>query len=607
MCGVAGWVDWVKDLSQEHAAVERMAETLNRRGPDEKGAWLCERAALGHRRLSVIDPAHGQQPMVFKDASRTFALVYNGELYNFAELRAELETAGHSFRTRCDTEVVLHAYMEWGADCVTRFDGIFAFAVWDAAAQRLFLARDRLGVKPLYFAQDRSSFFFGSEIKAILAHGQVPAEVDNLGLAELFVASPYCYTPTPGVTPFRNIHEVRPGHHLTVEAGRVVTRQYWQLVSKPHSEDAEATVRRAAELFEGAVKRQLVSDVPLACLLSGGLDSSGVAAVAQGELSKEKKRLQTWVVDFVEAERDFVKYPFLSSRDAPFAAEAATYLHAEHHPVVLETPEMLDNMLDIMRARDLPTGSQVDTSLLLLFKALKREATVALSGEAGDEVFGGYTWFWNPDNTGRFPWTGPKSFFSASAEVIARTDPQGYLERRYVEAAAEVPRLEGESVAVQQWREKVYMGLTRWLPNLLIRKDRIGMFAGVEGRVPFCDHKLVEYLWNVPAELQNKDGVEKHILRRMLGGKLPASILERKKSVYPFFEHMAYQLGVIERARDILADSSSPATQLFDTAELKARCDEWDTPSSKSTHRVGLLERYIQVDAWLREYHISLV
>jgi asparagine synthase (glutamine-hydrolysing) len=370
MCGIAGWIDWEKDLSKQVDILELMSATLARRGPDEKGMWLGEHAALAHRRLSIMDPANGKQPMIYKANGRHVVLVYNGELYNYPEIRADLEKLGHTFRSHCDTEAVLYAFVEWGIDCVLRFDGIFAFAAWDEDKKELALGRDRLGVKPLFYTQRGGSFLFGSEIKTLLAHPLVPPEVDADGLCELLVTCPPGFAATPGLTPYRKVFEVRPGHHMVVTRSGVRDTTYWKLVSKPHEDDAATTVRRVRELLGGAVHRQMASDVPLASLLSGGLDSSAISALAAGELGK--KQLQTWCVDFVDADRDFFKTAGQSTRDAPFAKEAADYLHADHHNVVLDASQMIGGLLDCMRARDLPISHQHDTSLLLLFRALRR-------------------------------------------------------------------------------------------------------------------------------------------------------------------------------------------------------------------------------------------
>lgn len=606
MCGIVGWIDWERDLRGEHAIVDAMAATLKARGPDESGRWLSPRAALGHRRLSVIDPANGQQPMVFGEGDRTFVVVYNGELYNFRELRAELESLGHSFKTRCDTEVLLHSYVQWGVDCVKRFDGIFAFGIWDQGEQQLFLARDRLGVKPLFWTERGSAILFGSELKALLAHPLVPAEIDQDGALELMIAVPPAFVPTPGRPPFRSVNEVRPGRHIVFKRGRAVETQYWKLERRPHTDDAETTVRRVRELLEAAVKRQLVSDVPLACLLSGGVDSSGIAALARRELAKENRAVQTWCIDFVDGEKHFIQVNWRPSRDAPYAEEMAGFLGAKHTTVRLDLSEMnVEGLLEVMRARDLPTGSQLDVSLMHLFKAVKGGATVALSGEAGDELFGGYVWHWGqPIGHGgvarpaSFPWIAADLKFGTRPHL----DPQAYLRRRHEDAKKEVPLLDGDSEEVHRWCEAVYFGITRWLPYLLERKDRLGMRASVEGRVPFCDQTLVDYSFNIPLEMQKAHGVEKTVLRHAFKDLLPPSIFERKKSAFPYYENPYYQASINERVLAIVAENSSPALDVYDRTYfenvLKAGVKNIDRYE---------FEKLIQMDGWMREYHIRIV
>lgn len=605
MCGIVGWIDWERDLGEEHETIERMSASLKPRGPDASGRWLSRRAALGHRRLSVIDPANGHQPMVFSQAERTFVVVYNGELYNFLELRAELESAGHVFKTRCDTEVLLHAYVEWGVDCVRRFDGIFAFGIWDESEQQLFLARDRLGVKPLFYTERGTSVLFASELKALLQHPSVSAEVDTDGVLELMVAVPPAFVPTPGAPPFRGITEVRPGRHVVFKRGRAVVTQYWALERRPHEDDAETTIERVRALLDAAVKRQLVSDVPLACLLSGGVDSSGIAALARRELAKQNRPVQTWCIDFVDGEKHYIEVNWRPSRDAPHAEEMARHLGADHTTVKLDLSEMnVEGLLEVMRARDLPTGSQLDVSLMHLFRAVKTGATVALSGEAGDELFGGYIWHWGQvighggsAVAASFPWIGADLKFGTRAHL----GPHAYLRRRYEEAREEIGRVEGEDDASRRWREAVWLGITRWLPYLLERKDRLGMRASVEGRVPFCDHALVEYAFNIPPAMQKANGVEKTVLRNAFKDLLPISIFERKKSAFPFYENPYYQKSINDRVEAILADGS-------------AAFDIYDRAYFENVLRVGVknidryeLEKLIQMDGWLREYRVRLV
>ncbi|MGH2508378.1 MAG: asparagine synthase (glutamine-hydrolyzing), partial [Ktedonobacteraceae bacterium] len=387
MCGIAGWIDWEVDLSQHSSTIERMTATLAHRGPDAQGCWLSPRAALGHRRLIVIDPEGGAQPMIYQTDARTYALTYNGELYNFRELRSELTSHGHIFRTHSDTEVLLHAYIEWGEACVHHFNGIFAFGLWDEQKQQLLLARDHLGVKPLFYAQRGSALLFGSELKALLAHPEVKAEIDTTGLAELFG-----FRRALGSGVFRNVHELRAGHLLTVTSQRTRITRYWNVQSAQHPDDLPTTAEHLRALLEDIVKRQLISDRPVVSLLSGGLDSSGLAALAASNFKHAGKPLHTYTIDFVDNAQYFRHMPS-SSQDLGWAQRVSTHLASQHHVITVDTPDLVANLLAPLHAHDLPNMGQMETSLYLLFKAMKADATVALSGESSDEIFGGYRWF----------------------------------------------------------------------------------------------------------------------------------------------------------------------------------------------------------------------
>lgn len=288
MCGIVGWIDWQENLTQRGSLMEQMADTLCHRGPDARGQWLSPHAALAHRRLIVIDPQSGGQPMSYQEGERSYTITYNGEIYNFRELRRELESYGHTFRTQSDTEVILHAYAEWGEACVQRLNGIFAFGLWDEQKQQLLLARDHLGVKPLYYAQRGSTILFGSELKVLLSHPLIKAEVDARGLAEILT-----FSRVPGSGIYRDVYELRPGHMLLCRQSGLQIRRYWSLRSAPHTDDLATTAEYIRTLLEDTVKHQLIADVPVVTLLSGGLDSSGLTAMAACEFQREGKTLHT--------------------------------------------------------------------------------------------------------------------------------------------------------------------------------------------------------------------------------------------------------------------------------------------------------------------------
>jgi asparagine synthase (glutamine-hydrolysing) len=613
MCGITGWVDWQADLSTQGAVLADMVRCLIPRGPDAQGQWLSPHAALAHRRLIVIDPQSGQQPMHYTAGERTYTITYNGEMYNFRELRAELQQQGHTFQTQSDTEVVLHAYAEWGVDCVTRFNGIFAFGLWDEQQQRLMLARDHLGVKPLFYARRDSSLLFASELKSLLAHPLVQPEVDAEGLAEIFSIG----RTSPGSGFYRNVHEVRAGYLLLCDRESLRPVRYWSLRSAPHVDDVETTAQHIRMLLEDTVRRQLIADVPVVTMLSGGLDSSGLTALAGREFQREGKRLQSYSVDFVDSAPHFEESVLRPHLDAPWVQRMAEHVGTQHHTVMIDVPDLLENLLVPMRAHDFPNMGQTGTSLYLMCKAMKQEATVALSGESADEVFGGYPWFHDPVALSRptFPWlvaispSAERSLFIwLSEDMHQKIQPEAYLERTYQEALAEVPRLEGEGGLAARMREVLYLNQTRLLPVLLDRKDRMSMATGMEVRVPFCDYRLVEYVWNIPWEMKRDGDIEKGILRRALTGILPDDVRMRRKSAYPASHNPAYARAIQDWTMQIITDPNAPVRPLVNlpVVQLMASGNLPAMPGVPSDIPITYLERIIQTNSWLQEYHVRI-
>jgi asparagine synthase (glutamine-hydrolysing) len=610
MCGITGWIDWQADLSDQGALLESMSGRLSRRGPDEQGCWLSPHAALAHRRLIVLDPAGGKQPMVYKAGGHTYAITYNGEIYNFRELRAELEQCGHTFRTHSDTEVLLHAYIEWGEDCVRHLNGIFAFGLWDEGKQQLMIARDHLGVKPLFYAQRGRSLLFASEIKALLAHPLVKSEVDAEGLAEVLTLG----RSTPGCAVYRDVHEVRAGHSIVFSREQARITQYWRLRSAPHTDDLATTAEHIRALLEDTVRRQLIADMPVVAMLSGGLDSSGLTALAGREFQREGKTLHTYSIDFVDSAQHFQGSALRPNLDAPWVQRVSEHVGTQHHTLMIDTPELVKNMLVPLRAHDVPAMGQMETSLYLLFKFMKQDATVAISGESADEVFGGYPWFHDEAmlNVRTFPWIamegGADRSAWLSAETRAKIRPDEYIERRYQEVMDEVPRLEGEDARATRIREILYVNQTRFLSLLLNRKDRMSMATGFEVRVPFCDYRLVEYVWNIPWEMKNVDSIEKGILRRAFAGVLPDDARMRRKSAYPASQNPTYAQAMRDWTLQIINDPNAPIRPLVNVPVVQdmATGKLPQLAALPSDFAVAFLERIIQLNVWLQEYQIRL-
>ncbi|MGH3279965.1 MAG: asparagine synthase (glutamine-hydrolyzing) [Trebonia sp.] len=609
MCGITGWVDFGRDLRGERAAIEAMTATMTPRGPDAGGVWCSAHAAIGHRRLAVIDLPCGQQPMRAPGADDV-VLTFSGEIYNFTELRSELTSYGHAFRTRSDTEVLLHSYLRWGADCVAHLNGMFAFGLWDGRRQELLLARDRLGVKPLYYAIRPDGVLFGSEPKAVLAHPEFRAEIDAEGIAELFGQFG---AKTPGHGIYRGLTELRPGTIAVVGRGGTATSAYWTLEAAPHAGDLAATALTVRELLADAVHRQTVADVPLCSLLSGGLDSSVVSALAAGSLGRrDRAKLATFSVDFVGSADSFKPDQLRPSHDEPYARAAAEHIGARHATVVLSADDLVTAQWAPLAAHDLPTMGDMWTSAYLLFRQIRRQSTVALSGESADEVFGGYPWYHVPALLAAptFPWAAGGSWgplLHPSVRSAIRLEE--YCADRYSQALAEVPRLAGESASDRRIREVLYLGLTRWLPALLDRKDRLSMATGLEVRVPFCDHRLVEYVFNVPWAMKEAGGIEKGLLRTAAAGLLPDDLVRRRKSIYPGAADPAYERAVDAQLRALLAVPDAPLFRLVSRERLAsayARDPRLPGAMSIVPSPVAPAAFLLDVNRWLTRYHVEV-
>ncbi|UXY23702.1 asparagine synthase (glutamine-hydrolyzing) [Streptomyces cynarae] len=606
MCGITGWVSYDRDLRTETATLDAMTRTMACRGPDDSGTWIGGAAALGHRRLAIIDLPGGRQPMTAETPEGTVALVYSGETYNFTELRRELTALGHRFTTDSDTEVVLRAYLEWGDGLAERLNGMYAFAVWDGRRDTLVMIRDRMGIKPFYYHPTSDGVLFGSEPKAILANPLAPARVRLDGLRELLAL-----VKTPGHAVWDGMREVEPGTVVTVDRQGVHRRVYWRLETRPHTDDRDTTIATVRALLEDIVRRQLVADVPRCTLLSGGLDSSAMTALAARQLAVHGEKVRSFAVDFVGQADHFVADELRATPDAPFVHDVARACATDHQDIVLDAQALadLDVRAKVIRARDLPMGlGDMDTSLYLLFQAIREQSTVALSGESADEVFGGYQQFFDEEarRADTFPWLVRYGRdWGEDADVLRpdlteTLDLKAYVADGYRTAVADIARLEGESDFEYRMRQICHLHLTRFVRVLLDRKDRTSMAVGLEVRVPFCDHRLVEYVYNTPWALKSFDGREKSLLREAAADLIPKSVYDRVKSPYPSTQDPKYALALQEHAKDLLARPSHPVFDLVDRERLR-RAAHRDTPQITQASRHGL-ERALDLALWLDLY-----
>jgi asparagine synthase (glutamine-hydrolysing) len=590
-----------------------MADKMVCRGPDAEGWWAHGHAAFSHRRLIVVDPEGGQQPMVRERSGQHYVLVYNGEIYNTVELRQQLTALGHEFRGHADTEVVLEAYLEWGPAAVERFNGIFAIGLLDEGRRTLWLARDRMGVKPLFWAVRGRDLIFASDLRAMLAHELIEPEVGPDGLSEIFGLGP---ARTPGHGIFQGIEELKPGHWLEYSTRGLSDHVYWALQSHAHEDDLPTTIHHLRNLLEDTVVRQLVADVPVVTLLSGGLDSSIVTAMAAKAFDRANRGpLDTYSIDFVDMGRYFQSNGFQTNLDAPWVEVVSEYLGTRHHRVVLDTPELVDDLLPALHARNYPGMADVDSSLLTFCREIKRNATVALSGEAADEIFGGYPWFHMEGalRATTFPWarTLDRRLAVWSEELLGLTHLADYVHDRYQQALAEVPRLAGEPRDQARLREIAYLSITRFMPTLLDRKDRMSMEVGLEVRVPYCDHRIVEYAWNIPWPWKCLGGQSKGILRQAVADLLPPAVVSRQKSPYPSTVNPSYREAMRAWLRQTLAESDSPLKPCVDHEFLKRLIDGQNEVADipwfgQLMGTPQLFAFLIQLDHWLRTYHVRI-
>ena len=609
MCGFVGIVNLKKKIDCEKQTIISMNNTLSNRGPDECGYYAEDNVLLGHRRLIVIDANGGKQPMTYEYQGNTYTIVYNGQIYNTKELREELKQNGFTFEGYCDTEVLLKAYIHFKEEIVHKINGIFAFAIWDSNNQTLFMVRDHFGVKPLYYCLINDHLIFASEIKAILKFPDIKAKLDGQSICELFGIGP---AHTSGLTAFKNIYELKPATSMIYNKDGIHLHHYWKLKTKPHTDSFGKTCETVRYLLEDAIQRQLISDVPLCTFLSGGLDSSIITLYAANYCEKNNlPPLDTYSVDYVDNDKNFVKTDFQPNSDNYYIDLMCRKVRTNHHTVVLDTPELADSLEDAMIARDFPGMADVDSSLLLFCKNVKKHATVALMGECADEIFGGYPWFFREDalKSGTFPWSIAISERQQllNPEIAKKIDLKEYIDYKYNESLSNVEILDEDSFETAEKRKISHLTLNWFMQTLLDRCDKMGMYNGFEIRVPFCDYRLAEYVWNIPWEIKALNGREKGLLRYVMKDILPSQIVDRKKSPYPKTWNPTYLKKVKEMLSKIMEDKNAPINYLLNREYIldilntdgKAFTRPWFGQLMTGPQLMAYL---CQVNMWLEKY-----
>lgn len=613
MCGISGFCNLSEHYTQAESHWNHVLKNMNQvqkhRGPDDSGTYLSDTCGLSHVRLSIIDLSTGAQPLTRYVDGGSCTIVHNGEIYNMKALRRSLEAEGAVFSTTGDAEVILNGFLRYGVDFISRLNGIFAFALWDFRVQKLYLFRDRLGVKPLFFTQLGDTLVFSSEIKGLFAYPGFVPEADRETFCEVLGLGP---AKSYGKGVFKNVKEVLPGSFLEFSAQGVTEHCYWQLESHPHTQTYEETVEQTRFLITDAIRLQMLSDVPICTLLSGGVDSSLVTAVCAEELRRQGQVLDTYSFDFKDNHLYFEANSFQPSEDRPWVDAMVDYAGTNHHYLECGNDDLISHLFDAVDARDLPCMADVESSMLYFCKQVSKQHKVALTGECADEIFGGYPWFHKQEcfDFHGFPWSmdlSRRTFLLKEDFAESLCLPE-YVTAAYEKTIAETPVLPGESDVEKRRREIAYLNLKWFMVTLLDRCDRTSMYSGLEARVPFADHRIVEYIWNVPWDMKCKDGTVKGLLRAAGEGLLPDKVLYRKKSPYPKTYDPAYENKLKEKIVEIIHDTSAPITRILDRKKVLAFLD---SPSDYGKPFYGqlmagpqLLAYLLQVNYWMEKYHI---
>ena len=596
MCSICGIYNTDGSPADEELTL-RMSSVMKMRGPDGDGVYTCRNVCMAHNRLAVIDPKGGAQPMRISCFGREYVIVYNGEIYNADELRKKLKALGADFKTECDTEVVLWAYALYKEYSPELLNGIFAYSVYDVTENKMFLCRDRLGVKPLCYAETKRGYAFASESKALLLHPDVTRKVDLVGFWQLLYLSP---ATVPGMDVFRDIKTLEGGECAVIDRSGFRKWRYWQLEAKECRDSREEAIEKTYALICDAAGRQLVSDVPLCTFLSGGLDSSVLTAIAAREYRKSGRTLETYSFEYENDSHVSRDRLFQPTSDDDFAAWLAGWLGTDHTVLKLSYETVADLLTGAVDARDFPGQADIDSSLLAYCGMVKKRHTVAISGECSDEIFGGYPWFYRQEMLERdfFPWIHDPAARADlfNRELLKADEGYGYMSALYRKTVDSAPVLESDSESMITSRRATVLSTTFFMQHLLCRKDRMSMAASVEVRVPFADHRIIEYVYNLPWEIKFENGVEKALLRNAAayGELLPDEILKRKKSPYPKTHDPMYE----KRVSGLLAEEMKKDGVFTSLIDRKKVCEALGQGSGDVTWYGQLMSRP-QLAAWL--------
>lgn len=617
MAAIGGFYGGFWDTGEQEAALEGIFQAQQDRGAVLAGrVWgnLEETAAGGVAQMHMSARKEQEEHECFwewRNAGRRAAVLLDGEFYNSGELRSALKEQGEKLETDGDAELAGRMYLCYGPEFVKQLNGVFAMAVLDLDKKMIFLYRDRMGVKPLFYTFWKDRLYFASRIKGLLACPGIHPEIGLEGLNEIFSVGP---ARTPGNGVLKGIFELEPARMMIAAPEGLKQMEWWKLESHPHEDSYETTVETVRELVMDAVTRQADTKEPLCAFLSGGLDSSLVSAVCASLAGEKGQRLKTFSFDFTDNGKYFKANAFQPSQDHPYVEQMAEFLHSRHRCLECSSRQLADLLEDSVRAADLPVMGDIDSSLLYFCRQTARYCGIAMTGECADEIFGGYPWFHKREmmNADTFPWTGDLDARKVllKEEFIQELGMEQYVEKRYRETLEQVPECPEEGEEKKRQRQMAWLNLRWFMQTLLNRMDRTSSSAGLTARVPFADYRIVEYLWNVPWEMKAKNGEVKHLLREAAKGILPEEVRIRKKSPYPKTYVPYYEELLAERMKEMLEDSKSPGAEFLDrekTLRFLKKPSDYGRPWYGQLMAAPQMMAYmLQTDFWLREYGIKI-
>lgn len=609
MSGICGIASCKRNLCGEIGNVQEMTRALIKRGGKNLKVKNCDFAVIGGTSFEKSENEERSIPISVRVGDSEYTITFDGLVYNSGEVATELEKHGIDTDDFSDAEIVLHAYIKWGAGCLRRFNGIFAAAIWDSSKRELFLFRDRFGIKPLYYTLKNECIIFASELKGVLAYPSVDAVIDKTGVCEVMGLGP---AQTQGCGIFKDIYEILPANCATFNKSGFNSSCYWRLESKPFTDSFEDCLEHARKLAFDAINTQLEpKGRNMCCFLSGGVDSSSICALAAKRYGSE---LNTFSLKYDGNDEYFHPTAYQPASDDSYINEMVEALHSNHHVITVNNERLFALLEDAVCARDLPGMADVDSSLYFLCSEIGKDFNGALSGECADEVFGGYPWFHRHEDfeANVFPWARNTELRQSliSPELMCPDDITHYIYSSYNKSVAKTPRCAGDSAEESRRREIAYLNLNWFMYTLGARSERIGMNCGLEIRMPFCDHKLVEYIWNVPWKFKAYDEREKGLLRMIFDGLLPEEVLWRKKSPFPKTHNPQYEETVKKAALEILANPNSRAAEIVNRSYIENVANQ---PSDYGKPWFGqlmatpqLYAYVIQLEYWLSKYNIKI-